>query len=232
MKTKFNPLFPVLAASAISLGSAHGATVLASDFTGVSKSGNTADSFSWDTVNGINTPSTSLDFFDADDGTTAVSFHDVTANEIVVNQNMTAGGWVTSFNLSLNGSTASISLTNLIVDLRLATGSGGDNTTGSKQGQISLEVIGSTSGSLGTADLGGDQAYPTVEYTRTLDLSGFADLNSSETYTFQLSATGSGFGHHKSMQAVELTGDISPIPEPSVALLGGLGLLALLRRRR
>jgi hypothetical protein len=31
---------------------------------------------------------------------------------------------------------------------------------------------------------------------------------------------------------VVLSGDVAAIPEPSTALLGGLGLLALLRRRR
>lgn len=229
MKTKTSfrstllPIFSLIAFAS----PAQSAVILSSDFTGVSKTGNTADSFTWDTVNGIDTPATSLDFFDGD-STSTVSFHDVSANEIDVNNNMTAGGWRTSFDFQLDSSTSTIELTQLVLGLRLTSGSGADNTTGNKSGQMIAEIVGSTSGSIGIADLGGNQGYPSVEYTRTLDLTGFSDLNDSETYTLTLTAEGTGFGHHKSLQNFSL----EAIPEPSIAVLGTLGLISLLRRRR
>ncbi|QTN31946.1 PEP-CTERM sorting domain-containing protein [Akkermansiaceae bacterium] len=212
-----------------------GAIVLADAFADVGdaqKTGNTATFGSWDTVNGIIAPAASLSFFDADDGTTAVGFHSATDGELDVNQNMTAGGWVTSFALVLDGSTSSIDLTSIVFDMRLANGSGGNNTTGSKQGQMAFRLVGSSSGTLGTIDLGGDQGYPSVEYQRTLDLSSLPSLGTSETYTAFISATGSGFGHHKSLQAFVLNGDIAAVPEPSATLLLSLTALGLLRRKR
>lgn len=46
-------------------------------------------------------------------------------------------------------------------------------------------------------------------------------------------AENSGNGNTRAYQmSLSIAGTVTPIPEPSVALLGGLGLLALLRRRR
>ena len=97
------------AAGALLAGtSAQAATILSSDFTGVSKNSTTgvASGFSWDTVSLIDTPATSLTFVDGGK-TTTVGFHDVTANEIDVNNNMTAGGWDTEIDFQLDSSTSS-----------------------------------------------------------------------------------------------------------------------------
>ena len=60
-------------------------------------------------------------------------FHNVSADEIDVNNNMTAGGWDTSIALVLDGATASIDLTTLVLDMRLANGSEG-------RGRISINL--------------------------------------------------------------------------------------------
>lgn len=210
--------------------SAEAAVILADDFTGVTRSGNTATISSWDTVSGIDAPSTSLDFF-VGGTTTAVSFFNV-ADEIAVNRNMTADGWDTSITFELDSATQSIDLTTLVLDIRLTNNSGANNTTASKNGRMIAVLEGSSSGVLGTIDPG-NLSYPSVEHTRTLDLSGLASLDGSETYTLKIQARGTGFGHFKSLQALELNGDITPVPEPgSLALLGLGGLLVASRRRR
>jgi hypothetical protein len=221
---------------ALAATSSNAAVILADDFGDVlnaNKTGHTANLGAWNTVNGITAPSTSLLFFDGGTATPA-SFHTGTSTdgEIDVNNNMTAGGWDTSFDLVLDGATSTIDLTTMVIDLRLTNGSGGAQTTGAKSGQMLVELEGSISGVLGTADLGGNIAYPTDVYQRTVDLSGFATLDGSETYTITLQARGTGFGHHKSLQAFTLNGDTSAVPEPTTTALLGLGGLALILRRR
>ena len=213
--------------------------ILSDTFDGVDKSGSAATFDSWDTVNGIDVPAASLSFFDAngtpavsDDGASPLSFFDVTADQIDVNQNMNNGGWRTSITLDLDGSTSAIVLTTLTLDMRLTTGSGTDNTTSSKNGRMTLELVGSTSGVLGTIDTG-DASYPTVNYQRVLDLSSLATLGTTETYTINISALGSGHGHNKSLRGLSLEGNVTAVPEPSVVLYALLGAgLVLLRRRR
>ena len=214
-------------------------TVLADDLADVVKdnTAKTATIGGWDTVAGIVAPSTVLTFQDGDSAT-ILGFHNVTAGEIDVNNNMTAGGWDTSITVDLDGATSSIALTSLVLNMRLTNGSGANNSTSSKSGQMIAVLTGSTSGLLGQADLGGNIGYPSVEYTRTLDLSGLPTLDGSETYTLTIQARGTGHGHHKSLQALELIGDITEaggnsIPEPASLAMGlvGLGLVAARRRR-
>lgn len=206
--------------------SSQAAEVLSSDLTGVERSGNTATIDSWDVVSGIDAPSTSLDFYQG--GTlTAVSFFNV-ADEIAVNRNMTDGGWDTSISFQLDSSTSTLTLDQLVLNMRLSTGNGSDNTTGNKSGSMSVVLTGSASGLLGTVDPGFSN-YPGVTYSRSLDLSALPELNDAESYTLTIQARGTGFGHHKALQGLELTA----VPEPSAVFFGltGLGLL-LLRRLR
>ena len=150
---------------------------------------------SWDTVTGVTAPSTTLTFQNGTDGTTTL-----TSGEVLPNNNMTAGGWDTSIVLDLDGSTQSIDLTSLVIDFRLANSAGADNTTQNKSGQVLVELSGSSSGVLGTVDLGGNQSYPTVQYTRTLDLTGLPSLDTSETYTFTIQARGIDWGHFRNQR--------------------------------
>ena len=60
----------------------------------------------------------------------------------------------------------------------------------------------------------------------------------SDPGTYTLRIKGGDFlgldesGNHTAIDNLSINGTFTAVPEPSAALLGGLGLLALLRRRR
>lgn len=241
MTSTLKPALKPIIASTLSIvlaAGSHAAVIIADDFSDVLKTSSPATFGSWNTVNGINTPTNSLTFFAAgdtasssDDGS-ELSFFNNAANPgmIDVNNNMTSGGWRTSIILVLDASTSSIELTSISLDMRLTNGTGGSQSTSSKTGRMTLELVGSSSGVLGTIDPG-NSGYPTSDYTRVLDLSALPTLDTSESYTINISALGTGFGHHKALDAISLEGDITAIPEPSALLLGAIGFVVLLRRR-
>lgn len=234
-------LFAAVSATAIGCASyAQAAVVLADELDDITVDGpqTSASIGAWDTVAGINAPSTTFTFQNGTDGTTTLTLRDdvvdgdVPDGEVFPNNNMTAGGWDTSIDFSLDGSTATIDLTSLVLDLRLGGSGGGNNNTGNKSGQVIAVLTGSSSGNLGSADLGGNQSYPSIEYVRTIDLTSLPTLDGSETYTLTIQARGTGFGHFKALQAVELNGDVTAIPEPGSLALMGLGGLMMIKRRR
>ena len=190
------------------------AVILADDFSDVTKTGNTAAFRSWNHLNGIEAPATSLSFFKGDT-TSALSFHNVTVGEIDVKNNMTAGGWDTSLVLDLDNSTVSIKLTSMVIDLRLTNNDGTPQATG-KSSRVIAELVGSVSGLLGKVDPG-NSPCPSGPYTRTLDLSSLPTLDGSESYTLHLKARGTGHGHNKSLQAIALKGDLAILCESSEA---------------
>lgn len=213
--------------SCICVADAGADIILADGFTDADRSSSDGTIGSWDTVNGISAPSTTLQFFDGD-SPSQVGFHNNGANPgtFDVNNNMTAGGWDTTITLVVGG--VDINLTDLVIDIKLTNGSGGSQTTGSKSGSEAVEFFDVGNSSIGSATTG-TIGYPTVEYQRTLDLSGIT-LSAGQTYTMVISARGTGFGHHKALDAIELNG--TAIPEPGSLALLGLGGLIIARRRR
>ena len=241
-RSRLGTAVTLVALVVVSLGlaaSADAAVILGDAFEDVGdaqKVDNTATFGSWDTVNGITAPASSLSFFDnATDA--ALTFFKKQDGELDVNENIGSGGtWRTSFVLDLDASVAAIDLTMLDLTVTLTNGQGDLQTsTTSKDGIYTVQIQGSVSGDLGSA------SSPRTAYTSiqnqpiSIDLSSFASLDDTETYTVTLSVTRGSmtWGHHISLDDMELSGDITPTPEPaSLAILGLGGLVALRRRRR
>ncbi len=76
----------------------------------------------------------------------------------------------------------------------------------------------------------------TSSFNRSIDLTGMTSLqdltNTTVEFRFYTGDNSTASTREHRFDNIELTGDITVIPEPASALLGGLGLLALLRRRR
>jgi len=195
---------------ATAAGPARADVVLASDFTGVDVSDDTAPytatNITWDTVTGIVAPVGELTFVDPTGGDID-GFHNV-ADEISVDYNLPQQGpWSTSILLELDTATTSIDLTTLDFNWRVTNNAGASSTPQSKTDTWTAEIIGSTSGSLGTAVIGPSAPGSPLQL-RSIDMSEFT-LDNTETYTLTLRIDGYNWGHNASIQDISLSGDIT-----------------------
>lgn len=88
------------------------------------------------------------------------------------------------------------------------------------------ETFGTNSGNISLGDL----ATKNFDYTLSTMLTNDRTLATGESATFTWTSTTPTINQRLRIDNFSISGEL--IPEPSSALLGGLGLLALLRRRR
>ena len=202
--------FPIVALATLVFAStsANAEVILSSNFDGVDKTDSsapyTATNITWDTVNGIVLPVGELTFVDPTGGDVS-GFYNKTADEIDVKYNMTGDGpWSTSISLVLDAGTSSIDLTSLDFNWRVTNNSGSDNSPNQKQDTWTVEIVGDSTGSLGTASIGPAPPGNPTQF-RSIDLTGFS-LTDTENYTLSLRIDGTGWGHNASLQDIELHG--------------------------
>jgi hypothetical protein len=212
---------------ALAATSANATIILADDFAGVGKSGNTATIGAWDTVFGISAPSNDLTF-DHQSGGSASFFLVGGAGEIRVNSKMNNGGWETSLSITVGG--GDIDLTSLDLDYILIDGAGNDQASATnKTGRTVVDFGAAGSATLGLNGYTNVSPDANVYRDRDVDLTGIT-LLAGQTYTMNIATDGGGDGHHKGLNGLVLNGTV--VPEPSSAALLGLGGLALMFRRR
>jgi hypothetical protein len=219
---------------------ASAATILSTDFTEVTTddSSGTVSNVSWDTVTGLNTPASTLNFVgNSEDGGGTLGFFD-TADLISVDYNLSNEGSFefTIANLSLDGGTSAIDLTALSLLLDGTTNSGATQVDANDRAlEVTVELIGSSSGSLGTSSFSADEPGGGTGTTYTVDLTSFPSLGTSESYDFIINIDDvAEAGVNASMDDFLLTGNLTAIPEPSTLFFIGLiaGSVVLRRKRR
>lgn len=211
---------------------ANAATIAATNFDAASQSdSSTMSGIVWtgdDLVNVSASTSATYTAIEGDAGATAQGFHDdsgewgETAFAPQVNiQNY--ADWEATFTFDLLNSYTG-TLTGVSFDYQALTNTGANQTQG-RVVPVSVTVNGSTfattlstSSTLSSASLTFTDTAALTSGTNTIKIS-------TDYYT-------NGGGWNLGIDNLQFDGTIAAIPEPSTALLGGLGLLALLRRRR
>ncbi len=237
MKSKF--LITMVASGLLTAGSAPAAVLLFTNFTDLLPSDTSAPytvtvpTELW-TTSGLTLASNDLVFtgYSYAAGTNGFIQGGARRSNIQVNRNVETGGpWSTSFTII---PTATLDLTSFTLFYRAISGTGVDQAA-AKNGVATLKVYEGTDNTgslLGTfSDIFEDPGGATTAGdTAEIDLSSLDDLTIAQSYFFELttSAHTSTGGNNWAIDNLTLNG----VPEPSAALLGGLGLLVLLHRRR
>lgn len=157
------------------------------------------------------------------------------------NQNWTAGGTPVSgshyFQFSLTAAAGSqLDLSTLSFNWQAAINNSALGNTFSYQVFYSTDGTNYNAlGSVGTKLVGNDLGASVTDWgtisAESVDLSGIADISTVTFRIAEASSTTTTTGSFAFFyQNISVNGDV--VPEPSAALLGSLGLLALLRRRR
>jgi hypothetical protein len=219
-------LIPALL-SAMALTS-HAAVILSTDFSGRTVSGTTASNITW-TTDGVSDPGSSLTVdnvvLETHNGnlfnTANAAGHFAPANNVG-----NGGIWETSFTINVTG--APIQLSDIELGWNNFTGAGAFQNT-LRSVQYTVTVLGNTSATTVSGSFISDLVLGVAGgYTNSIALPITIDSSESWTFTIRAEEGIEDFGNNTGLNSITL----NAIPEPTITLLGCLGLLALLRRQR
>ncbi|YCM42134.1 PEP-CTERM sorting domain-containing protein [Verrucomicrobiaceae bacterium 227] len=223
-------MLKVLAVTAVCGASANATLILSTDFSGRSVSGTTASDITWVT-NGVSDPG-DLTVINATQSTGTGDLFDTAnaAGYFAVANNVGNGGiWYTDIAIDITG--GNISLETVDFDVTHFSGAGAfQGASVLRSVDFTVEVIGSTSGSLGSITGMGD-GTPHDSFTVT-----FASpilLTNAESYDLRVTAAktaGTPNGNNTGIDRIAFNGTAIPEPTTSTMLMGLAGLLFARRR--
>ncbi len=226
------PLFTKVSSAILGLGMAsasHAAVLLSTDFANTGVTAGDMTGVTW-TENGLLAPTTLSASAAVRSGLTGDADAEggyFSGNVNVGNPNTTevAPAWSTTWTITVGAS--DVSLANIVL-VSTEANSGGAIGAGNGTSNIKLSIVGNST-TFSTPDL--TEQRLTEPDTLTYTFASPLALTASNTYDVTFTVwENSSSGHFEAFDSVAFNGDV--IPEPSVALLGGFGFLALLRRRR
>jgi hypothetical protein len=229
----------VAAIAAFSLGaiSANAAIIASTNFDGrtLTASDTTATSLIW-TTNGVANPGNMVSLNASAAGLALFNGNSLTQNMFApaLNTANVNTFWTTNVSLIVSpGST--VTLTDVTFNAWSLNGSQLQNAN--KKLDFTVSLIDPSAATIATVDItdlisGTGVGSPLA----TATFSSAMALSAPGTYTLRIKGGDflgiDEFGNHTAIDNLSINGTFAAVPEPSAALLGGLGLLALLRRRR
>ena len=234
MKKKLLPLLLTVATPALSITASATSTIVGTDFEGTTENGMTLEGITY-TTTGATVASTFADLTVNNTIGSGNLFTTTAADGVFAVANNTSNGGEWNIQIDFTTGADQIILGAFSFDWLNFNGSG-NNQNALRGTEITFDLIqeGSSviSGPL-ELDTGAINTVNDGVQTNAFDLTGAATLDANTTYTIFLQAgddpatpDGNNFG----FEAITLTGTV--VPEPSSALLLGLGSLALISRRK
>lgn len=217
------------------VGSASAVTLASTSFDGrVLSPNNTATALNW-VLNGLEDPG-NMAALNAAAAPQPIFDGAFVANMFAPGLNTGNGNtfWTTSVALTVS-SGSNVTLTDVTFDYWSINGGQAQNVN--RQSDFTITLLDPSAMSVGAVDIvdsisGTGAGVPLVTATFTSPIA----LTAPGTYTLVIKggdfAGNDETGNHTAIDNLSIIGTVSAVPEPSSALLAGLGLLAMLRRQR
>jgi hypothetical protein len=239
MNTKLTHRLTLLLAPVLLSASANAAIIAATNFDGRSlitgDTTATGASLAW-TTNGIANPGNMVSLNSSAAGLALFNSNALTQNMFAPALNTGNGNtfWTTNVSLAVS-SGSTVTLTDVTFNYWGI--SGGQAANDNRRSDFTVSLINSSAVTVASVNIT-DSAFFTISGPPLVTATFSSAMLLSDPGTYTLRIKGGDFlgtdetGNHTAIDNLSINGTFAAVPEPSAALLGGLGLLALLRRRR